>query len=61
MARDAIEQIEMTIRLVEAYPNVFELIRGSEDVKRVYGEGKIACSIGIEGFVDESEDKARAD
>lgn len=51
MARDAIEQIEMTIRLVESYPDVFALIKEPEDVKRVYAEGRIACSIGIEGWV----------
>jgi hypothetical protein len=51
MARDAIEQIEMTIRLVESYPDVFSLIKEPEDVKRVYKEGRIACSIGIEGYV----------
>lgn len=51
MARDAIEQIEMTRRLVEDYPDVFELVQEPEDVKRVYATGKIACSIGIEGFV----------
>lgn len=50
MARDAIEQIEMTIRLVESYPKVFELIREPEDVKRIYSRGRIACSIGIEGL-----------
>jgi len=51
MARDAIEQIDMTIRLVENYPDVFELVREPEDVTRVYAEGKIASSIGIEGYV----------
>lgn len=51
MARDAIEQIEMTLRLVESYPKVFELVREPEDVKRVYEGGRIACSIGIEGLV----------
>ncbi|KAH6670418.1 membrane dipeptidase [Halenospora varia] len=50
MARDAIEQIEMTIRLVQSYPKVFELIREPEDVKRIYAQGRIACSIGIEGL-----------
>jgi membrane dipeptidase len=49
MARDAIEQIDLTVRLVENYPEVFELVREPEDVKRVYAQGKIACSIGIEG------------
>ncbi|RDW89770.1 dipeptidase-8 [Coleophoma cylindrospora] len=50
MARDCIEQIDMTTRLVENYPDVFELVRESSDVKRVYGQGKISSSIGIEGL-----------
>lgn len=54
MARDAIEQIEMTLRLVEAYPKVFDIVREPDDVKRVYSQGKIACSIGIEGYVESS-------
>lgn len=49
MARDAIEQIDLTLRLVESYPDVFQLVDGPGDVKRIYAEGKIACSIGIEG------------
>lgn len=49
MARDAIEQIDLTLRLIASYPKVFELIKEPDDVKRVYSEGKIACSIGIEG------------
>jgi hypothetical protein len=51
MARDCIEQIDLTIRLVELYPNEFELVREPEDVARVYAQGKIASSIGIEGYV----------
>lgn len=50
MARDAIEQIEMTRRMVESYSDVFELISEPADVKRVYASGKIACSIGVEGY-----------
>ncbi|CZR63330.1 related to microsomal dipeptidase precursor [Phialocephala subalpina] len=50
MARDAIEQIEMALRLVHSYPRVFELVREPGDVKRVYESGRIACSIGIEGL-----------
>ena len=52
MARDAIEQIDLTLRLVESYPDVFQMVDGSADVKRIYESGKIACSIGIEGFVE---------
>ncbi|KAL4753105.1 hypothetical protein BDW72DRAFT_201863 [Aspergillus terricola var. indicus] len=50
MARDAIEQIDLTLRLVESYPDVFQLAHGPGDVKRIYKEGKTACSIGIEGI-----------
>ena len=50
MARDAIEQLDLTTRLIELYPHVFELVREPQDVKRVYDEGRIACSIGIEGL-----------
>jgi membrane dipeptidase len=50
MARDAIEQIDMTTRMVQSYPDVFEIIKGADNVKRVYLEGRIACSIGIEGL-----------
>lgn len=50
MARDAIEQIDLTLRMVKTYPDVFEVVLEPEDVMRVYKEGKIACSIGIEGL-----------
>ena len=49
MSRDAIEQIEMTPRLVQPYPDAFERAREPQDAKKIYAEGKIACSIGIEG------------
>lgn len=49
MARDAIEQIDLTLRLIQSYPNVFALIKEPDDVKLAYSKGKIACSIGIEG------------
>lgn len=50
MAKHAIEQIDMTTRMVKSYPETFELVSGSQDVKRVYASEKIACSIGIEGL-----------
>lgn len=50
MARDAIEQIDLTLRMVRTYPDVFEIVLEPEDVIKVYREGKIACSIGIEGL-----------
>ncbi|KAF5984743.1 microsomal dipeptidase [Fusarium bulbicola] len=52
MARDAIEQIDLTLRLVESYPETFQLVSGPSEVKNVYASGKIACSIGIEGLSD---------
>ncbi|KAI7263391.1 hypothetical protein KC345_g9153 [Hortaea werneckii] len=50
MARDAIEQIDLTTRMVQSYPDVFELVHRPSEVKEVYARGKIACSIGIEGL-----------
>ncbi|QPC74685.1 hypothetical protein HYE68_005437 [Fusarium pseudograminearum] len=50
MARDAIEQIDLTLRLVESYPETFQLVSGSSEVKDVYASGRIVCSIGIEGL-----------
>ncbi len=49
MARDAIEQIDLTLRLIENYPDVFDIMREPEDVKRIYALGKIASALGMEG------------
>lgn len=49
MARDAIEQIDLTLRLVESYPETFQLVSEPDEVQDVYASGRIACSIGIEG------------
>lgn len=51
-ARDAIEQIDMTVRMVQSYPDTFQLVFEPEDVEKAYKDDKIACSIGIEGYVD---------
>lgn len=58
MARDAIEQIDLTLRLVESYPETFELVNGPNEVKKIYESGRIACSIGIEGYVSLSPCKS---
>ncbi|KAI1874352.1 uncharacterized protein JN550_002931 [Neoarthrinium moseri] len=50
MARDAIEQIDLTLRLIESYPATFQLVSEPDEVPGVYASGKIACSIGIEGL-----------
>lgn len=41
----------MTVRMVQSYPETFELVFEREDVERAYKTNKIACSIGIEGPV----------
>ncbi|KAF4121211.1 Membrane dipeptidase (Peptidase family M19) [Geosmithia morbida] len=51
MARDAVKQIVLTLRRVESYPEMFQLVNGPEDVKPIYKSGKIARSIGVEGQV----------
>ncbi|KAI5198292.1 hypothetical protein E4T39_06858 [Aureobasidium subglaciale] len=50
MCRDAIEQIDLSIRMVKQYPMDFELIFGPENVRNIYQQGRIACSIGLEGL-----------
>lgn len=50
MCRDAIEQIDLSIRMVKQYPKDFELVFGPEKVREIYQRGKIACSIGLEGL-----------
>lgn len=50
MARDALEQIDLTLRLVESYPDTFQLVTEPDHVLEVYESGKIACSMGIEGY-----------
>jgi membrane dipeptidase len=50
MCRDAIEQIDLSIRMVKQYPKDFELVFGPENVREIYQKGKIACSIGLEGL-----------
>lgn len=51
MARDAIEQIDLTLRLVESYPDTFQLVNEPDELESTYASGKIGCSIGIEGQV----------
>jgi membrane dipeptidase len=47
--RAVIEQIDDVHRLVEMYPDTFELARTADDVVRIHRSGKIASLIGIEG------------
>lgn len=50
MCRDALEQIDLSIRMIKSYPKDFELIYGPESVRLTYQSNKIACSIGLEGL-----------
>jgi membrane dipeptidase len=47
--RAVIEQIDDVHRLVDLYPDTFELARTADDVVRIHHSGKIASLIGIEG------------
>lgn len=48
-ARATFEQIDVVKRLIDAYPDVFELALTADDVERIHGEGRIASLIGMEG------------
>ncbi|MCC5913215.1 MAG: dipeptidase [Balneolaceae bacterium] len=44
-----LEQIDFVHRLVEKYPDEFELALTADDVERIFDDGKIASLIGMEG------------
>jgi membrane dipeptidase len=43
------EQIDFVHRMIETYPDHFELALTADDVERIFEEGKIASLIGMEG------------
>jgi membrane dipeptidase len=47
--RAVLEQIDVVHRLVERYPDTFELALAADDVVRIHKTGKIASLIGMEG------------
>ena len=47
--RQTIEQIDIVIRLVQAYPRDLELATTADDVVRIHKAGRVASLIGIEG------------
>jgi membrane dipeptidase len=47
--RAVVEQIDVVHRLVETYPETFEIARTADDVVRIHRSGRIASLIGIEG------------
>lgn len=48
--RDTMEQIDVVSRLVDAYLDDLEMVQNSEQVRDVYGNGKIAITMGVEGL-----------
>jgi membrane dipeptidase len=50
-ARTVTEQIDLVQRMVERYPDAFEMAYTADDVERIARQGKIASLIGIEGGV----------
>ncbi len=43
------EEIDTVYRMLRKYPDTFELALTTDDVDRIFGEGKIASMIGMEG------------
>ncbi|MGP0062317.1 MAG: dipeptidase [Isosphaeraceae bacterium] len=50
-ARTVVEQIDLVRRMVERYPDAFEMAYTADDVERIARSGKVASLIGIEGGV----------
>ena len=44
-----LEQIDFVYRMIDRYPDHFELALTADDVERIFAEGKIASLIGMEG------------
>ncbi len=58
-ARTVTEQIDLVHRMIERYPDVFELALNADDVERIAKSGKIASLIGMEGGVAIENDLAQ--
>jgi len=58
-ARTVTDQIDLVHRMIERYPDVFELALTADDVERIAATGKIASLIGIEGGVAIENDLAQ--
>jgi membrane dipeptidase len=44
-----LEQIDIARRMIEAYPDDFELALSADDIERIFEQGKIASLLGMEG------------
>jgi membrane dipeptidase len=47
--KKTLEQIDVIRRMVQAYPDTFEMAYSADDIERIHKNGKIASLIGIEG------------
>ncbi|HWP32038.1 MAG TPA: dipeptidase [Fimbriimonadales bacterium] len=47
--KTTLEQIGTVHRMIEIYPNAFELALSADDIERIFRKGKIASLIGMEG------------
>ncbi len=48
-ARRQLEQIDIALQVIDRYPDVFGLALDASDVERVFGSGRIASLLGMEG------------
>jgi membrane dipeptidase len=44
-----LEQIDLVKRMIDRYPDTFELALTADDIERIHAKGKIASMIGVEG------------
>jgi membrane dipeptidase len=55
-SQTVLQQIDLVYRMIERYPDAFELARTADDVERIVASGRIASLLGIEGGVAIEED-----
>ncbi len=48
-ARMQLEQIDSARRIIDLYPDTFELALSADDIERIFGQGKVASLLGMEG------------
>ena len=48
-AKTQLEQIDIALRVIEKYPDVFKLALTADDIERIFARGKIASLLGMEG------------
>lgn len=44
-----LEQIDIALRIIDTYPDTFELAMTADDIERIFANGKIASLLGMEG------------